>query len=371
MIMVMMASRLWILVIKELQQLWRSPQSRALLVMPLLLQLLIFPFAMTLEVKNATLGIMNEDMGAASIELTQRLSAASAFPHVLMIHDERELQKVIDSQEAAVVIRFPLDFSRHIVMGTPTQLQVLMDGRRSNSAQIAFGYVQDIVQAYALEKGVEQPLSTLTVRNAYNPNLEYRWFVLPSLVAIIATLGCLVVTALSLSREREEGTYEQLRVTPLATGYILMGKAIPGIIVGVAQGMVIAGCAVVFYHMPMTGQWPLLLLAMFCYALSLVGIGLFISSLCSTQQQAFLGVFCFLVPSVVLSGFLAPRENMPSVFYGISACNPLTYFIEASQGIFLKYHTLAQSWPQLWPMLLIAALTLSCAYILFCRKMAA
>lgn len=365
-----MWARIWILVIKELQQLWRSPQSRQLLIMPVLMQLLVFPFAMTLEVKNSTLGIYNEDRGAASVELIQRLSAASAFPKVLMIYDEATLQQAIDTQQVALVIRFPQDFSRKIATGQPAQIQALIDGRRSNSAQIAFSYAQDIVQSYAQEVSPQKPLATLAVRYAYNPNLEYQWFVLSSLVAILSTVGALIVTALSLAREREEGTFDQLLVTPLTTGYIMIGKIIPGILVGMGQGLVGALCAVVFYQVPMTGNWLLLVLAMFCYALALVGVGLFISSFCATQQQAFLGVFCFMVPSITLSGFFAPTDNMPPILYAISQCNPLTYFIQASQGIFLKYFTFAQVWPLLWPMVLISGVTLSAAYALFYRKTA-
>ena len=338
--------------------------------MPVLLQLLIFPFAMTMEVKNSTLGIINEDGGAASIELMQRLAAASAFPKILMIYDEAGLQQAVDSQQVGLVIRFPQDFSSKIMTGQPAQIQALIDGRRSNSAQIAFSYAQNVIQAYALEVGHQKPLALLDVRYAYNPNLEYHWFVLPGLVAIIATVGCLIVTALSLSREREEGTFDQLLVTPLTTGYIMLGKAIPGVMVGICQGAIIAVCAVIFFKVPMSSSWLLLLLAMFCYSLSLVGVGLFISALCSTQQQAFLGVFCYMVPSVILSGFLAPIENMPTLLLRVSQCNPLTYFIEASQGIFLKYHSFVQTWPQLWPMILISVITIACAYILFYRRTA-
>lgn len=369
-----MWSRIWILVIKELQQVWRTPESRRLLIAPLLLQLLIFPFAVTMEVKNSTLGIMREDHGAASIELIQRLGAASAFPQVLMIYSDQQLEQAINEQEVALVLRFPPEFSEYVSQGKPVAIQAIIDGRRSNSAQIAFGYAQDIIQTYMLENtaasGQTGPLAQLDIRHAYNPNLDYQWFVLPSLVAIIATIGCLIVTSLSLAREKEEGTFDQLLVTPLTTGYIMLGKAIPGIMVGLLQGAIIAACAVLFFKVPMSGQWWLLFLAMFCYALSVVGIGLFISALCSTQQQAFLGVFCYMVPSVILSGFLAPTENMPPFLFKLSQVNPLTYFIEASKGIFIKYHHFSQVWPQLWPMLLIALITITAAYTLFYRRTA-
>ncbi len=366
--------RILTLVIKELQQVLRTPASRRLLFVPLLLQLLIFPFATTLEVKNSTLAIYNEDGGGASIELVQRLAGAHPFPHLTMVHDDAALRTVIDNQKALLAIRIPADFSRRVASGQPVALQALIDGRRSNSAQIAYSYAQQIVQQYAAEQtakrsgGIAQaspPPASMVLHNVYNPNLEYRWFVLPSLVAIIATVGCLMVTALSLSREREEGTFDQLLVTPLTPGYIMLGKAVPGILVGVTQGAIIAVAAVWLYGVPMTGPAWLLLLSTFFYALSLVGVGLFISALCGTQQQAFLGVFTFMVPSVILSGYLAPVENMPPPMQLLSKGNPLTYFIAVSKAIFLKSYGLADAWPFLWPLLAIAVVTSGIAYWMF------
>lgn len=362
--------RLVTLILKELQSLWRDPQGRRLLVMPVLLQLLVFPFAVTMEVKDSTIAIYNQDSGGASIELMQRLARARAFPHVIMVHGEAPLRAVIDEQRALLAVRFPEDFSRRLARGEAPQLQVLIDGRRSNSAQIAFGYVQNIVTGYVTERLAArggQPPSVLTVHNLYNPNLEYRWFVLPSLVAIITTIGALIVTALSLAREREEGTFEQLLVSPLTPGMIMVGKAVPGLIVSSIQGSIIAAAAVLIYGVPFTGSLVWFYLAIFSYGLSLVGFGLMISSVCSTQQQAFLGVFSFTVPAVVLSGFMAPVENMPPVLKAISFVDPLRHFIVIVKGLFLKGYDGAQVLPSLWPLLGIAFCTLSFAYVMFRR----
>lgn len=363
-----MAYRVLVLIIKELQQLLRTPQSRQLLWVPVLIQLLVFPFATTLDVRNATLAVYDEDGGAAAIELTQRLAAASAFPSVLTIHDQAALASVIDAQRALIAVRIPADFSRRLAQGRPATIQAIIDGRRSNSAQIAFGYVQQIAQSFGIERAGVRPPATLEVRNAYNPNLDYKWFVLPSLVAIIATVGCLMVTALSLAREREEGTFEQLLVTPLTPGLILLGKAIPGVLVATAQGMLVAAAAVWCYGVPLTGSVALLLVSVMCYAFSLVGIGFFISAICATQQQAFLGVFSFLVPAVILSGYLAPVDNMPPFLQMVSHIDPLMYFIRVSMGIFLKDYGWPQAWPSLWPLLVIGVVTLAVAYGMFRRR---
>ncbi|OQS39612.1 hypothetical protein B0T40_02400 [Chromobacterium haemolyticum] len=353
------------LIHKELRALLSSPQSRRLLIMPVLLQLLLFPFAATLEVKNSTLAIYNQDGGAASVELSQRLAAAQAFPHLLNLHSEARLREVIDRQQALLAIRIPPDFSRRLARGETPRLQAVIDGRRSNSAQIAFGYAQQIVAQYARELSPAPPPAQLQLRHLYNPNLEYRWFVLPSLVAIITTIGCLIVTALSLAREREEGTFDQLLVTPLTPGYIMAGKAVPGMLVAALQGSVISAAAVWLYQVPFGGGIALLYLAMLCYGLALSGCGLLISSVCANQQQAFLGVFGFMAPAVILSGYMAPVENMPWPLSALSAADPLSHFIIVIKGLFLKGYGAAEAWPHLWPLLLIAAATLGLAYLIF------
>ncbi len=360
------------LIKKELQALLSRPENVRMLIMPILLQLLVFPFAATLEVKNSTLAIFNQDGGAASIEIIQRLAAAKAFPRLLMISSEDQLRDVIDHQQALLAIRIPQDFSRHLAAGQNADMEAIIDGRRSNSAQIAYGYALQIVQQYVIEAATAAQLqampATLVTQNLYNPNLEYRWFVLPSLVAIITTIGCLMVTALSLAREREEGTFEQLLVSPLTPGYIMLGKAIPGILVALFQGSIIACAAVFVYRVPFSGSVWLLLLTMFCYGLSLSGFGLLISSICANQQQAFLGVFGFMSPAVILSGYMAPIENMPVALQVVAEMNPLTHAIIAIKGIFLKGFDFSQTWPHLWPLLLIATVTLSLAYTLFIRR---
>ena len=210
----------------------------------------------------------------------------------------------------------------------------------------------------------------IVTRNYYNPNLDYQWFILPTLVAVITTLGSLIVTALSVAREREQGTLDQLLVSPLTPGLIMTGKAIPAIIVAFIQATIITLAAVFVYRVPFQGSVSALYGSMLCYAVALAGFGLFISALCETQQQAFLGVFAFMVPAVMLSGFVAPVENMPLGFRVIAWVDPLSHYIVILKGIFLKGYGFADAWPNLWPLLLDAALTLSFAYLMFRRRVA-
>ena len=366
-----MLQRLLPLVAKELQLLLRDPQSRRLLIVPVVLQLLLFPFAATLEVRNATLAVYNQDTGAVSNELLQRFSQAAAFPHLLLAHSDGEVAEAIDAQRAIVALKFPVDFSRRVEAGSTATLQALLDGRKSNSAQIALGYVSTIVNDYAAERGAARgmpPGSALVVRNRYNPNLIYQWFVLPSLVAIIATIGSLVVTALSVAREREQGTFDQLLVSPLTPGLIMVGKAIPATLVALVQATVIAAAAVFVFGVPFTGSVLLLYFSMLIYSLSLAGFGLLISSVCSTQQQAFLGVFTFTVPAVMLSGYIAPVENMPPFLRMVSYADPLRHFIVIVKGLFLKNYDFGLVWPNLVPLLVIAVVTMGLAFVAFMRR---
>ncbi|WP_404837370.1 ABC transporter permease [Aeromonas media] len=362
-----MLIRLWWLIRKELQALMGNTQGRFLLIMPVLLQTALFPFAATLEVTGNTLAIYDQDGGAQSRELIERLTHMPAFTTVMTVAGEAGMTNAITGQQALIGLIIPQDFSRRLARGDTAKVQLIIDGRRSNGGQVAAGYINQVIARWQSEgKG----LPTLTVRHLYNPNIEFRWHVLPSLVAIITTIGCLIVTALSVAREREEGTFDQLLVSPLTPGWIMAGKAVPGILVAVGQGAIVALAARFLYQVPFGGSTTLLMAGMVCYGLALAGIGLFVSSLCSTQQQAFLGVFSFMVPAVILSGYVSPIENMPLLFQWLAAVDPLSHFILLLKGVFLKDLGWSAAWPLLWPLLAIAGVTLSLALAMFRRHIA-
>ena len=337
--------------------------------MPVILQIALFPFAVTLEVENAQIGIYNQDAGAHSVELTQRLAKSSAFTYIKLLHGQNEIKDLIDNQHALAVINFSSDFSRNIDAGKTATVQTLIDGRRSNAAQIAAAYIEAIIDGYNMElaksNNKRMPPSSITPQNWFNPNLEYRWFVLPSFVALISTLGCLIVTAMSVAREREQGTFDQLLVSPLTPGYIMIGKIIPALIITLIQASIILFASIVLYRIPFQGSLPLLYFCIICYGLSIAGVGLFISSICTTQQQAFLGVFGFLMPAVLLSGFMAPIENIPQPLQALTWFNPVRHFMVISKGIYLKGFDFALVWHDLWPLLVIGSITLTLAYSRF------
>jgi len=365
--------RIRALVLKELQALFGDPSSRALLMMPVLLQTLLFPFAATLDVTNASIAIYNRDLGVPSTELVQRFSNSSAFTQILNVRSQEEMAHAVETRTALLAVSIPEDFSRQLAEGKSAPVQVLLDGRRSNSAQIAFGYLQGIVDGYVKDRtsaSGKLPPSTLITRYWFNENLIYRHFTLANLVAVITTIGALILTALSVAREREQGTFDQLMVSPLTPEMIMIGKAVPAIIVAFFQATIILSAAVFAYHVPFRGSLLLLYVAMFFYALSLVGVGLFISSLCSTQQQAFLGAFSFMMPAMMLSGFAAPVENMPRWLQIATWPNPVRHFVEIVKGVFLKDASAGRVFSLIVPLIVIGIGTLGMAALMFRRKAA-
>lgn len=349
-----------------------NAEGRRLLIMPVVLQLLLFPAAATLEVKNNTLAVFDQDGGKATAELIQRFSQAQAFERVISIHSLSELRSAIDEQRALLAIVIPQDFSRKLRQNGGSSVQAILDGRRSNSGQIALGYINRILNQYQreIQAGAEiAPAEPVAVRHWFNANLKYHWFVLPSLVATITTASTLIVTSLSLSREREQGTFDQLLVSPLTPGLIMVGKAIPAMLVGTVQGTIILLAGILVYGIPFQGSIGLLYGSMFFYLLALVGFGLFISSICTTQQQAFLGVFCFMMPAVLLSGFSAPIENMPSWMQWITWGDPLRHFIVIVKGVFLKDIGVNEVAKNIFPLLIIASVTLTAANLSFRRRL--
>jgi len=366
-------TRVLALIVKEVLTLLRDPKGRIILIMPPLLQLMVFAFAATLEVKNVTLAVYNQDPGRHGHEIVQRLEGSPTFSRILYLRHEGEIAPVIDGQQAMAVVRIPQRFSRDIEAGEPARLQVILDGRRSNAAQIVSGYIAMLVRGYGeqilRERGADPPPAVVVERNWFNANLLYLWFTVPSLVAILSMLTTLIITSLSVARERELGTFDQLLVSPLTPLEILVGKTVPAIVIGLAMGCLIWAVAVFVFGIPFTGSAPLLLFALAVFVTSIVGMGLFISSLSKTQQQAILGAFLFMVPAVTLSGYAAPVENMPPWLQAATWVNPLKHFLITVKGLFLKDMPWVEVWANTWPLLVIGLVTLSVAGWMFTRRL--
>lgn len=368
----MMWRRILALVKKELYSVWQDPKTRSSLLIPPLIQLLIFTFAATLDVKNASIGILDRDHGKHSFELIQRFKGAPTFRHVTWLRSVSEIGPFMDEQKGVMVVSFDEQFSRDLAAGKPARVQLILDGRKSNTAQIVAGYATTLIDNFSKEfaqlNNLPQQNARLVQRNWFNPNLLYYWYNNPSLVATLSMLTALVVTSISVAREKELGTFDQLLVSPLLPSEIVIGKIIPGIIVGLLEGTLMIFVGVFIFQVPFTGSLFLLLLSLFVFISAIGGIGLFVSTISSTQQQAMLGTFAIMVPSILLSGFGTPIEAMPQWLQPVTAFIPLKYMLIISKGIYLKAMPLKIVLQNLWPMVVIGICTLVGSGLLFRRR---
>lgn len=368
-----MLRRIWTLLIKEILAVWHDKKSRMLLVIPPIMQLFIFAWAATLDVKNVPIGVVNHDSGEQAIELLQRFHGAPVFSKIYYLNSTEEIAPFIDNQRGLMVIHIDEQFSRNLDAQKPADIQLILDGRKSNTTQILLGYANNVIQQFNQDLGAKATIksaqSQLFPRNWFNPNLLYYWYNVPSLCAILSMMTSLAVTALSVARERELGTFDQLLVSPMLPIEILIGKVLPAIFIGMAEGSLIIFAAIFIFQIPFTGSFLWLYLGMFIFVSSIVGVGLFISSLCSTQQQAILGTFLFTSPAISLSGFATPIENMPYWLQQLTQIIPLRYFLVIVKGSFLKAIPPQVVFSNIWQMTLIAIVTLSAATWLFRRRL--
>lgn len=366
------------LIVKEMLAVFRDPRSRFVLVVPPLIQMVIFSFAATQEVRNVRMVVFDQDGGIAARELIARFAGSRTFTSVRLLHGQGEIRDAIDSEDALLAMTIDPAFSRDLQAGRAPHLQLILDGRRANAAAVVLGYANTIISDFSRAAAAERLASTRRARQTssaivsrawFNPNLSSVWNTVPALVGILTTLIGLLITALSVARERELGTFEQLLVSPLRPAEILIGKTVPALALGFTEGMLMATAGRLVFGLPMVGSMLLLALSILVFLLAIVGIGLVISSIAKTQQQAILGAFTFMVPGVLLSGFATPIENMPPWLAWVTCANPLRYFLVLSKGIFLEGMDLRIATMSLWPLLLIAAVTLGSAAWLFRHRM--
>jgi len=359
--------------IKEIFAVWRDKKSRFILVIPPLVQLFIFSFAVTLEVKNISLAVLNNDMGKASYELIQRFEGSKTFKKIYYISHKSELQKLVDTKKVIAGIHLNSDFSKNILSGEEATIQFVFDGRLSNTAQITAGYCARVVEQYVAElrqlEGVTLSMPKVIEVNWFNPNLDYHWFTAPGLLAVLTLIIGILITALSVAREKELGTFDQLLVSPLETVEVIIGKASAVLLVGLLEGTLIISVIVFLFKIPLRGSVGMLYLSLVIFLLAIIGIGLFISVIAKTQQQAALGSFVFTVPAITLSGFATPIENTPQWLQIITLANPVRHFMTIIKGIFIKGIPADIVFQSIIPMLVIAAFTLSVSGWLFRKNL--
>ena len=358
------------LIKKEFRTIWNDPKSRAIIIAMPLMQLLVFSNAVTMEVRNIDTVVLDRSQSVESRELLSRFENSSRFRKFYYVDNEKEFQEKLDTQKAQLGITIPNDFARGIKSKTGTDIQIISDGRQTNSAAIGAGYASQIINLYNAElTGNTGSGLDITVRNWFNPNLEYKWYILTIIVAMLSLVTTLILTSLSIARERELGTFDQLIVSPLSSFEILLGKSIPPLIIAMTLTMVMIGIVIAFFHVPFNGSIILFFVSILISLTAIVGVGLYISAICNTQQQAILSVMTFMMPAVLLSGFISPIEDMPLCLQYLTYLNPVRFFMVLSRGIILKGMGIEDVIANIIPLLIIALITLTLASRTFKRKL--
>ncbi|MDO5654302.1 MAG: ABC transporter permease, partial [Brachymonas sp.] len=338
---------------------------------PTIAQTLLFGYGATFDLNHVPYAVLDQSRAAMSTQLLARLDSTGAFSRVATLQTLDQAADVIGSGKALLVLHFGPEFERQLVHGEAAPLQVMLDGRNSTSAGNAAAHVRAVVASFnASLPGAAQPLVQVQTRAWYNPNMETRWNMMPGLVASLSMMSVLVLSALSVAREREQGTFDQLLVTPYTPTQIMVGKALPAIIIGLVQCTAVLLVTRFWFGIPMAGNIFALYTGLMMFTVAVVGLGLSISALSLNMQQAMLYAFVLLMPLVLLSGLATPISNMPKVLQIATYANPLRFAISLTRRVYLEGATLFQVWRELVPFVFIAGITMPLAAWLFRNRLA-
>jgi ABC-2 type transport system permease protein len=354
---------------KELLAILKDPSSRAILFAPALVQSLLFGYGATFDLTNVPYAVVDESGGAASTELLARLDGTGVFKRAVTLTSTTQIGPAIDSGDVLLALSFPSDFETRLASGSDAPLQVVLDGRNSTTAGAAAAYVGSIIASYNESRGAASPI-TIERRAWFNPNLESRWNVMPALIATLSMLQTLLLAALSVAREREQGTFDQLLVTPLEPFQILVGKAVPAVVIGLIQSTIIFAVIRFWFRIPMQGSIALLYFGLLTFTGAAVGLGLSISALSLNMQQAMLYSFMTIMPLTLLSGLLTPVRNMPKVLQIVTYANPLRFGIDIVRRVYLEGAGFNDVAFDFVPLLAIATVSLPLAAWLFRNRLA-
>jgi len=358
---------------KELLAVLKDPRARMSLLVPPVLQALIFGYAATYDLNHVPYAVLDQDRSAASRELLARLDGSGAFERVAELRRGSDVAAYLDSRRALLVLQISQDFERRLLTGQGAGVQVIADGRNSNTAGTALGYVNRIIDRFNMEWRRAHQLAATPVqvveRAWYNPNLETRWYMIPGMIGTLTLIQTMMLTAMSVAREREQGTFDQLLVTPYRPYEIMVGKALPSIFVGTVQASGVLLVAQLWFRIPFAGSYAVLYCGLMLFLLAAVGMGLFVSSLSATMQQAMLYSLVLIIPFSVLSGLTTPIGNMPRILQYFTLINPLRYAIEITRRVYLEGAGLDLLRSDLAPLALMAASCLAGASWLFRRRM--
>lgn len=384
-----MRQRLRCIIRKELIQTLRDPRARGLLFMPPLIQLLVFGFAVNLDVDNAKIAWMDLDRSPQSRELLADFEGSGRFNIAATPVSDSEMQALLDKGQVDGVVRVLPGFAKDLERGRSSSVQVLLDGTNSNTASIVSAYAGQTISRFASsvmndrqrDKAVAGTVSSggpvhpaipemiTQTRVWFNPELKSRNYFVPGVIVNIIMLVTLSLTAMSIVREKEIGTMEQLMVTPIRPTELILGKTLPFVLIGFFDMLLVMAAALLIFRVPFVGNFGLLCLAALLFIMTTLGAGLFISTVSSTQQQANMATFLFFQPFSMLSGFTFPIRNMPTVVQYFTYLNPMRYFLEVVRGVFLKGSGLDTLWPNFLALAVFGVVVLSLSVMRFHKKL--
>lgn len=365
-------SRLRALILKEFLELRKTPRLFGILIVAPILQLTMLGYAATTDINDVPLVVVDGDRTAASRELVYRFEASRNFTVIDTVTTVAEMEPFLAQGTAWLALAIPAGYGRDVAAGRPVVLQVAADGTDSNSTTAALGYASSLINGYSrellegrpavspVEAGFNRPAIDPRIRVWFNPQLESRFFMIPGVLALVLLVVTTNVAAMAIVREKEVGTLEQLNVTPLRRWELIAGKLLPAGLIGMLDVLLVTAIAVLWFEVPLRGSMVLLFGLSLLYVLCTLALGLLISTISATQQQAMTtSVFFFLMPMIYLSGFLSPIENMPTVIQWVTYLMPLRYYLVIVRGIFLKGVGMEVLWPQVaalatWGLVVIA-----------------
>lgn len=365
-----MLRRIAFLCRKEALAIVKDPANRVILIAPVVVQSLLFGYGATYDLNHVPYALLDQSRGAAAVELAARIDGSGVFQRVATLRTPADIARVIDAGQALLVIHLAADFDRRLAAGQDAPMQVVLDGRNSTTAGMAAGHLGTLVAGYnATLPGAGAPPVRVSTRAWFNPNLETRWNIMPGLIATLSMIQTLMLAALSVAREREQGTFDQLLVTPLNPLEILVGKAVPAILIGLVQSTLILLVARYWFAIPLAGSPATLYLGLLLFTTASVGIGLSISALSANMQQAMVYTFVLMMPLILLSGLVTPVGNMPEALRIATWANPLRFAVDLVRRVYLEGAGLRDVAIDFLPMLAVAAVTLPLAAWLFRNRL--
>jgi ABC-2 type transport system permease protein len=357
---------------KELLAVLKDRRSRNSLLIPPIVQSLIFGYAATYDLNHVPYALLDQDHTAASTELAAGLDGSGIFDRVADLRRESDIKRLIDDKRALLVVQIKQDFERQLLGGQGADVQVIADGRNSNTAGVAMAYVSGVVAQFnsnwQRDHSLAGPPLTVIERAWYNPNLETRWYMIPGMIGMLAMMQTMMLTAMSVAREREQGTFDQLLVTPFRPFEIMAGKALPSMFVGTVQATGVLLVSQLWFRIPFAGSYFTLYAGLLLFLLAAIGIGLLISSLAATMQQAMLYSMLAVMPFSLLSGLSTPIGNMPQLLQYLTDVNPLRFAIDITRRVYLEGSSLTLLVPDLLPLAAIATVTLGASAWIFSRQ---